>query len=75
MRGVEERTITTLAKAVNCSRYFARRIITAVDEGREEDLLKRQKRQDAVPREVIDEFHEFLEQPETRNPKVRACWR
>ena len=64
MRGSGERAITTLAKAVQCSRYFARRIITAVDEGKEDELLKRQKRRDAVSKEVIEEFHEFLEQPE-----------
>ena len=56
MRGGGERAITTLAKAVQCSRYFARRIINAVDEGREEELLKKQKRRDAVPREVIEEL-------------------
>ena len=64
MRAGGERAITTLAKAVNCSRYFARRIISAVDEGTEEELMKRQKRRDAVSREVIDEFHEFLEEPQ-----------
>ena len=52
--------IEILAKVLPSTRYFASRIVKMVDEGREEELLRREKRRDSVPRSVVEELVEFL---------------
>ena len=55
--------IDVLCKVLPSTRYFAKRIITMTEAGREGELLVRERRRDSMPKEAKEEFIEFLTQP------------
>ena len=58
MQGEGESAVTSLAAALGCTRFFARRVVSAVQAGTEAELFKRKKRRSGVGDDVVEDLVE-----------------